>query len=72
MTNAIKCCFKYAQDRVREQYTDYLVHEQKKNIAQKIKEHRSKLLSMRPQVSKEEQRKKRASKALEELNFGSK
>jgi hypothetical protein len=29
---AIKLCFKYTQDRVREQYHDYLVNEKKKKI----------------------------------------
>jgi serine/threonine protein phosphatase PrpC len=32
ITKAIKLCFKYTQDRVREQYYDYLINEKKKKI----------------------------------------
>ena len=32
MTKAIRLCFKYTQDRVREQYYDYLVNEKKKEM----------------------------------------
>ena len=35
MTKAIRLCFKYTQDRVREQYYDYLVNEKKKEIVKK-------------------------------------
>ena len=38
MTKAIRCCFKYAQDKVREQYFDFLIHERKKkHVAEIIK-----------------------------------
>jgi hypothetical protein len=32
ITKAIRLCFKYTQDRVREQYYDYLINEKKKKI----------------------------------------
>ena len=32
MTKAIRLCFKYTQDRVREQYYDFLINEKKKGI----------------------------------------
>ena len=35
MTKAIRLCFKYTQDRVREQYYDYLVNEKKKEIVKR-------------------------------------
>ena len=33
ITKAIRCCFKYTQDKVREQYNDYLINKEKKKIA---------------------------------------
>ena len=33
MTKAIRCCFKYAQEKVKDQYYDYLMNEKKKKVA---------------------------------------